>query len=232
MNEALLETWEKFCFVLAVPFIIVLIKTILQIVLKAINLFLHCVSKYRQNRIAKKYRYTYCFPDFYSLNEDNPEYPDLKKDYEKWNKARFNGFLEPVLDFLENFSFGDLEKWACYCFVSVILFVVSFAVYVNVVGDYYNAKTFWDKGNYSKIENFKNFEKFPNWNSNGKEIIRSAEKINEKYFEVDGTVNKDEFYFILPDEQGRYIVKSTGKPLAPINTDKMWSTWTKRISSD
>ena len=112
----------------------------------------------------------------------------------------------------------------------MILTVVSFAIYYNAVSDYYDAKTFWDNGNYSKIENFKNFEKFPNWNSNGKEIIRSAEKINEEYFEVDGTVNKDKFYFILPDEQGRYIVKSTRKPLAPINTDKMWSVWTKRIS--
>ena len=110
MNETLLKTWENFCFILAVPFIIVLVKTVLQIVLKAINSILYYVSKHRQNRIAEKYRYTYCFPDFYSLNEDNPEYPELKEDYKKWNKARFNGFLEPVLDFLENFSFGDFEK--------------------------------------------------------------------------------------------------------------------------
>lgn len=142
MNEALLKTWENFCFVLTVPFIIVLVKTVLQLVLKAINLILYYVSKHKQNRIVKKYKYFYCFPDFYTLNEDNPEYPDLKKDYEKWNKARFSGFLEPALDFLESFSFGDFEKWACYCFVSVILTVVSFAIFSNVVSDYYNAKTF------------------------------------------------------------------------------------------
>lgn len=110
MNEALLETWKNFCFVLTVPFIIVLVKTVLQLVLKAINLILYYVSKHRQYRIVKKYKYTYCFPDFYALNEDNPEYPDLKEDYEKWNKARFGGFLEPVLNFLESFSFGDFGK--------------------------------------------------------------------------------------------------------------------------
>lgn len=164
------------------------------------------------------------------------KYPELESDWEQLEKykaranSKFVQKIEKISEWLDGLSRND--GWVGYCILSWCVGFVGAICLILISSDFRSQRAFWDQGRYPTVAVYEDFEQFPDWEYNAKRRIERAEYLNSIYFRNDGSIIKGKVNYIIPDEEGKYLIldkdgNSTGKYLAPINTNKMYASFLK-----
>ncbi len=137
------------------------------------------------------------------------EVAKLKKLTKKQDKY-YNRFL-----FLNKFDFMENIGYAIYCVLSIVVVLFASAAIFVAILEFSGQKKLLDN-------EFKNITQFYPENASEKELMtfdifqffKRAEAVEEKYFDVNGNPNKEEFMFILPENY---------EHLKPIDMNYWWT---------
>lgn len=204
MNYGLFVKFILFLTLFCVPFLLIIIKNIYG------NLDENLSSDIRilKNNLWEKYKYD-CSSDEKLSLAPKEEVTKLKK----WTKRQgkyYNRFL-----FLNKFDFMENIGYAIYCILSIVVALFASAAILVAICNFNSQKKLLDN-------NFKYITQFYPEDTSEKELMtfdmfqffKRAEAIEEKYFDVNGKPNKDEFMFILPENY---------EHLEPIDMNYWWT---------
>lgn len=218
MNYKVFFEAIRFAFFLFSPLLLILIKVILQKIFK--NLYDKAEDKVldKMNEFAEKYKIEYYSSyDFLSkLREENYSSEEFNKDLNDY-KRLFNrkNYFKKIWNFFDNIKIEDSIIYMIYAFLAGLFFLIGSIYLCYVVSCFFEQKELLGN-NFAVIKTFDNYKEFPNWELNAKSICLSADNVNNKYFNIDGSLKKSEFRFILEENTAG---------LKPINTNEMWSEY-------
>lgn len=179
-----------------------------------------------------------------TAEEREKKYPSLEKDFQEYKvffdkkSTKFAFVIKKISKFLNSFSCNDCGGYLFYCCICWILGFVFFVAMCCSQSAFNSEKELYDNGKYTTISTFDTtYESFPDWSKNAKVYIQKAEKLNETYFNEDGSVKKSAIGYIIPDENGNYPIldndgNPTGKYLETINTNKMYKSFLKLCQNE
>ena len=208
MNYELLAKFILFLTLFCVPFLLIIIKNILKNIYDNLDDSLSADIRILKNTLWEKYKYD-CSSDEKLSLAPKEEIAKLKK----WTKRRdkyYNRFL-----FLNKFDFMENIGYAIYCVLSIVVALFASAAILVAIWDFNNQKKLFDN-------EFKYITQFYPEDTSEKELMtfdmfqffKRAEAVEEKYFDVNGNPNKDEFMFILPENY---------EHLKPIDMNYWWT---------
>jgi len=207
--------FEKYHFDILVSLIligtfgVVLLKMLVHFIFWLINERLHSHWDTLNRDFCSLYHVSsYSVNEFAEINSNNTEkYPDLKRHYEKLNKA-WNKYCKwpgkYVAEFFKrNLRFSNAGPWSMYC---VLAFLAAFfgVVFLGFsVSEFNKQSVLYDNGNYSDYVQYcdSNYKNIPLWETNAKLVIENAEAWNNHYFDKNGNLNKGTVNFILPENR-------------------------------
>ena len=207
MNYGLFAKFILFLTLFCVPFLLIIIKNILKSIYDNLDDNLSSDVRILENTLWEKYKYD-CSSDEKLSLAPKEEITKLKK----WTKKRdkyYNRFL-----FLNKFDFMENIGYAIYCVLSVVVALFASAAILVAIHSFNSQKKLLDN-------EFKNITQFYLEDTSEKELMtfdmfqffKRAEAVEEKYFDVNGKPNKDEFMFILPENY---------EHLKPIDMNYWW----------
>ena len=208
MNYGLLAKFILFLTLFCVPFLLIIIKNILKSIYDNLDDNLSSDVRILKNTLWEKYKYD-CSSDEKLSLAPKEEIAKLKK----WTKKRdryYNRYL-----FLNKFDFMENIGYAIYCVLSVVVALFASAAILVAIHSFYSQKKLFDN-------DFKYITQFYPEDTSEKELMtfdmfqffKRAEAVEEKYFDVNGKPNKDEFMFILPENY---------EHLKPIDMNYWWT---------
>ena len=208
MNYGLLAKFILFLTLLCVPFLLIIIKNILKNIYDNLEENLSSDIRILKNTLWEKYKYD-CSSDEKLSLAPKEEVAKLKK----WTKKRdkyYNRYL-----FLNKFDFMENIGYAIYCVLSIVVALFASAAILVAIHDFNSQKKLFDN-------EFKYITQFYPEDTSEKELMtfdmfqffKRAEAVEEKYFDVNGNPNKDEFMFIFPENY---------EHLKPIDMNYWWT---------
>lgn len=208
MNYGLFVKFILFLTLFCVPFLLIIIKNILKNIYGNLDENLSSDIRILKNNLWEKYKYD-CSSDEKLSLAPKEEVTKLKK----WTKRQgkyYNRFL-----FLNKFDFMENIGYAIYCILSIVVALFASAAILVAICNFNSQKKLLDN-------NFKYITQFYPEDTSEKELMtfdmfqffKRAEAIEEKYFDVNGKPNKDEFMFILPENY---------EHLEPIDMNYWWT---------
>ena len=208
MNYGLLAKFILFLTLFCVPFLLIIIKNILKNIYDNLDDSLSADIRILKNTLWEKYKYD-CSSDEKLSLAPKEEIAKLKK----WTKRRdryYNRYL-----FLNKFDFMENIGYAIYCVLSIVVALFASAAILVAISNFCSQKKLLDN-------NFKYITQFYPEDTSEKELMtfdmfqffKRAEAVEEKYFDVNGNPNKDEFMFILPENY---------EHLKPIDMNYWWT---------
>lgn len=208
MNYGLFVKFILFLTLLCVPFLLIIIKNILKNIYDNLDENLSSDIRILKNTLWEKYKYD-CSSDEKLSLAPKEEIAKLKKWTKKQNKY-YNRYL-----FLNNFEFMENIGYSIYCVFSVVIALFASAAILVTICDFNSQKKLFDN-------DFKYITQFYPEDTSEKELMtfdmfqffKRAEAVEEKYFDVNGKPNKDEFMFILPENY---------EHLKPIDMNYWWT---------
>lgn len=207
MNYGLFVKFILFLTLFCVPFLLIIIKNILKYIYDNLDEILSLDIRILKNTLLEKYKYN-CVSDENLSLVPKEEVAKLKK----WTKRQgkyYNRFL-----FLNKFDFMENIGYAIYCVLSIVVALFASAAILVAIWDFNSQKKLFDN-------DFKYITQFYPEDTSEKELMafdmfqffKKAEAVEEKYFDVNGKPNKDEFMFILPENY---------ENLKPIDMNYWW----------
>ena len=208
MNYGLLAKFILFLTLFCVPFLLIIIKNILKNIYDNLDDNLSSDIRILKNTLWEKYKYD-CSSDEKLSLAPKEEIAKLKK----WTKKRdryYNRYL-----FLNKFDFMENIGYAIYCVLSIVVALFASATILVAISNFHSQKKLFDN-------DFKYITQFYPEDTSEKELMtfdmfqffKRAETVEEKYFDVNGKPNKDEFMFILPENY---------EHLKPIDMNYWWT---------
>ena len=208
MNYGLLAKFILFLTLFCVPFLLIIIKNILKNIYDNLDDNLSSDVRILKSTLWEKYKYD-CSSDEKLSLAPKEEVAKLKK----WTKRRdkyYNRYL-----FLNKFDFMENIGYAIYCVLSIVVALFASAGILVAIWDFNSQKKLFDN-------DFKYITQFYPEDTSEKELMtfdmfqffKRAEAVEEKYFDVNGKPNKDEFMFILPENY---------EHLKPIDMNYWWT---------
>lgn len=208
MNYGLFAKFILFLTLFCVPFLLIIIKNILKNIYDNLDGNLSSDIRILKNNLWEKYKYD-CSSDEKLSLAPKEEVAKLKK----WTKRQgkyYNRFL-----FLNKFDFMENIGYAIYCVLSIVVALFASAAILVAICNFNSQKKLLDN-------NFKCITQFYPEDTSEKELMtfdmfqffKRAEAVEEKYFDVNGSPNKDEFMFILPENY---------EHLKPIDMNYWWT---------
>lgn len=208
MNYGLFAKFILFLTLFCVPFLLIIIKNILKNIYDNLDGNLSSDIRILKNNLWEKYKYD-CSSDEKLSLAPKEEVAKLKK----WTKRQgkyYNRFL-----FLNKFDFMENIGYAIYCVLSIVVALFASAAILVAICNFNSQKKLLDN-------NFKYITQFYPEDTSEKELMtfdmfqffKRAEAVEEKYFDINGKPNKDEFMFILPENY---------EHLKPIDMNYWWT---------
>ena len=218
-------------FWLLVPFSLVILKFILQYLFSFLYDFFVKRFKRTLNKMTIKYGADYIDSYGYEqiISELGPKAniseQEIKHDVNRLirlDKAlQVFSTLDDIFD-SDNIKFLDSLWYSIFCVVGFIAMIIGFCFWFSIHCDFSSQQKLYES-NYQIIKMFDNYQSLPNWESNARMLCLKAEDVNSKYFEIDGSLNSNEFYLISDESKNS---------LKPVNTNVMWKDFLSKVNKN
>jgi hypothetical protein len=211
MNNLIIINLLK-SFLLYIPFVLVLLKDIVFLILTGIQSHREKVFEKYQNQLFEQYNVC--------RKNDLPT-GVFDEYYKKHDFVFYNSKLQKTLSFMQENLFIDSYNgvYAFYLGISAIFLLIGVVSTFWIVDDYKDQKKLYES-NYQVIRQYEdgNYKNLSNWNYDARSICERAELTNDKFFGEDGNPRQSWFKYIDPENY---------KDVKPINTNIIWTDYYK-----